>query len=64
MPSAKDVARQLIDELPENVTLNDIMYELYVKQKIEQGLQASREGRVTPAQEVFNVIADKHGWPR
>ncbi|MEQ1888129.1 MAG: hypothetical protein ABL951_02980 [Alphaproteobacteria bacterium] len=64
MPSAKDVARQLIDEMPDNVTLDDIMYELYVKQKIEQGLLASRDGRVTPVKEVFNVIADKHGWPR
>jgi hypothetical protein len=64
MPNAKEMVRQLIEQLPESATLNDIMYELYVRQKIELGIQASREGRVTPAQEVFDSIADKYGWPR
>ena len=47
MQTAKDSAKSLIEQLPDSATLNDIMYELYVKQKIEQGMQASREGRVT-----------------
>ena len=63
MPNAKERAKQLIDDLPENASLNDILYELYVKQKIEQGIQASCEGRVRPAQEVFDGIAARHGWP-
>ena len=33
MQNAKDTARQLIDQLPDSAALNDIMYELYVKQK-------------------------------
>ena len=45
--TAKQTAYELIDQLPEHATLNDIMYELYVKQKIERGMQASNEGRVT-----------------
>lgn len=57
MQSAKDTAKQLIDQLPESVTLNDIMYELYVKQKIEAGMKASREGRVTPHAEVKQRFA-------
>ncbi len=44
--TAKTEAKQLIDNLPDHATLNDIMYELYVKQKIETGMQASRENRV------------------
>jgi len=52
MQTAKEQAKVLIDKLPDNATLNDIMYELYVKQKIEAGMQASREGRVTPHAEV------------
>lgn len=52
MESAKDQARQLIDQLPDDASLNDIMYELYVREKIERGMQASREGRVTPHSEV------------
>ena len=52
MQNAKDTARQLIDQLPDSATLNDIMYELYVEQKIERGMQDSREGKITPHEEV------------
>lgn len=45
MPSAKDAARQLIEHLPEQATWDDIMYELYVKQKIEEGIKAADAGR-------------------
>ena len=51
MPSAKDAARQIIEQLPEQATWDDIMYELYVKQKIEAGLQAADEGRTVPHEE-------------
>jgi predicted transcriptional regulator len=51
MPSAKDAARQIIEHLPEQATWDDIMYELYVKQKIETGLQAADEGRVVSHEE-------------
>ncbi|MFE0752669.1 hypothetical protein ACFW16_01855 [Inquilinus sp. NPDC058860] len=33
-------------------------------QRIEEGLAAMREGRVSPADEVFARIAAKHGWTR
>lgn len=52
MPNAKETAKQLIDQMPEDASLNDIMYELYVKQKIERGMQASRDGDITPHNEV------------
>lgn len=37
MQSAKDAVRQIIDHLPDQATWEEIMYELYVKQKIEAG---------------------------
>jgi len=52
MQNAKDTARQLIDQLPDTATYNDIMYELYVKQKIEQGVQDSRDGKITSHEDV------------
>jgi predicted transcriptional regulator len=52
MQTTKEQIRELLDHLPDHATLNDVMYELYVKQKIERGMQASREGRVTPHSEV------------
>ncbi len=51
MPSAKDAARQIIDHLPDQATWDDIMYELYVKQKIEAGLKAADEGRTVSHEE-------------
>jgi len=52
MPSAKDAARQIIERLPEEATWDDIMYELYVKQKIEEGLADIEVGRTIPHDEV------------
>ncbi len=33
-------------------------------ERIKDGVAAAREGRVTPADEVFAGIAAKHGWAR
>lgn len=52
MPSAKDAARQIIERLPEQATWDDIMYELYVKQKIEEGLADIEAGRTIPHEAV------------
>ena len=52
MPSAKDAARQIIDHLPEQATWDDIMYELYVKSKIEDGLADIEAGRTVPHEQV------------
>lgn len=52
MSSVKDAARAIIDRLPEQATWDDLMYELYVKQKIEAGLKAADEGRTVPHEEI------------
>ena len=52
MPSAKDAARQIIDHLSEQATWDDIMYELYVKSKIEAGLADIEAGRTVPHEQV------------
>ncbi|MDD5320848.1 MAG: hypothetical protein PHD43_09605 [Methylococcales bacterium] len=38
-------AKQIIEHVSDQATWDDIMYELYVKQKIEKGLKAIDEGR-------------------
>ena len=48
----KDEARRLVDQLPENATWEDLMYEIYVRQKIEAGLNASDEDRALDVEEV------------
>ncbi len=52
MHSAKQAARELIEQLPESVSWNDLMYELYVKQKIEEGLKELDEGHGIPHEDV------------
>jgi len=59
MSSAKQAARELIEQLPESVSWNDLMHELYVKQKIEEGLKELDEGRAIPHEEVKRrLLAD------
>jgi predicted transcriptional regulator len=52
MSSAKQAARELIECLPDSASWNDLMYELYVKQKIEEGLKELDEGRSIPHEAV------------
>jgi predicted transcriptional regulator len=52
MPSAKELARRIIEQLPEQATWDDIMYELYVKQKIEEGLADVEAARTVPHEEI------------
>lgn len=52
MSSVKEAARSIVENLPEQATWDDLMYELYVKQKIEAGLKAAAEGRTVPHEEI------------
>ena len=47
MPTIKQAAHELIDHLPDQATWDDVMYTLYVHQKLERSLQAAKEGKVT-----------------
>lgn len=51
MQTAKQAAKQIIDHLPEQASWDDIMYELYVKQKIEKGLNAIDQGETVSHEE-------------
>ncbi len=50
--SMKAEAEQLVRSLPEEASWDDLMYEIYVRQKIEQGVRAAEEGRVVSHEEV------------
>lgn len=59
MSTIKEEAMQLISRLPEEVTWEDIMYRLYVKRKIEEGIKAAEEGRTVSHDEVKALFAPK-----
>ena len=46
MAHVKEQVIELIKSLPEDSTLEDIHYHLYVREKVEHGLKAVDEGRV------------------
>lgn len=52
MPTPKEAARQSIDHLPDHASWDDIICELYVKQKIEEGTQDAEAGRIFSNEDV------------
>lgn len=59
MPTAKKQALEMVKKLPEKATWDDIMYEIYVRKKIEAGIQAANEGRVIPHEAVKKRFVKK-----
>lgn len=51
MATAKQIMHEIAEQLPEQATLEDAMYSLYVRQKIEEGLKDIAEGRVVSHEE-------------
>ncbi|MBI3583674.1 MAG: hypothetical protein HY096_06960 [Nitrospinae bacterium] len=52
MDTIKEEAKKIIDKLPEQATWDDIMYEFYVKKKLEVAFKAAEEGQVVSHEEV------------
>ena len=57
MGLVKKEVRQLINRMPDDATWDDLMYEIYVKQKVADGQQAAADGRVVPHQEARKRVA-------
>ena len=48
MAAVKDVARQVIESLPDDASMDDLIHALYIREKFERGLSAVREGKGIP----------------
>ena len=57
MQAAKQEVNEILAHLPEDCTLEDIQYHLYVLQKIERGLADSKNGRVYSNEEIENCMS-------
>ncbi|MBM4167491.1 MAG: hypothetical protein FJ218_11320 [Ignavibacteria bacterium] len=57
MQTAKQEVNKLLKRLPNDCTLEDIQYHLYVIQKIERGLKDVEEGRVYTQEQVEKKMA-------
>lgn len=49
----KEEIIELIKKLPDDTTIDDIMYHLYVKKKILAGLKSLDEGKAIPHEQVM-----------
>ena len=57
METPKEQVRQILEMLPEDASLEDIQYHIYVRQKIEHGLEDLSAGRVVSHAEVQRRLA-------
>jgi hypothetical protein len=48
----KEEARRLVDSLPDDSTWEDLMYQIYVREAVEKGLDDAQAGRVTDVKKV------------
>ncbi len=51
--NVKQVVQEIARQLPDDCTWDDVMYQLYVRAKIEAGLSDADQGRVTDQEQVF-----------
>ena len=52
MQTAKQEVRELLETLPDDSTFEDIQYHLYVRQKVEHGIQDINDGKTYSQDEV------------
>ena len=57
MQKIKQAVSKLLNRLPDDCSLEDVQYHLYVLQKIEHGLKDAEEGRVYTQEEIEKRMA-------
>jgi predicted transcriptional regulator len=52
MSIVKEEAKKLLDNLPDEASWDDILYEMYVRKKIDEGIKAADEGKLVSHEDV------------
>lgn len=55
----KETVRDVLDRLPDDCSLDDVLYHLYVLQKIDRGLVDVEEGRTISHEKVAEELRRK-----
>jgi predicted transcriptional regulator len=55
----KDAVRDLLNRLPDDVSLEDVLYHLYVLQAVDRGLADAEAGRTIPHEKVAEEMRRK-----
>jgi predicted transcriptional regulator len=56
---AKEQVIDIIKSLPDNCTLEEIQYHIYVREKVERGIKAIDEGKVVSQEDAEAKVG---GW--
>jgi len=59
MAQTKETVRALLDRLPDDCSLDEVLYHLYVIQSTERGLADVAQGRTTPHEAVASQLRKK-----
>jgi len=54
--SAKETVKALLDKLPDDCTMDEVLYRLYVVNAIEKGLADAQAGRLISHEEVVEQL--------
>ena len=58
MLTVKNAVQELADGLPDDATWSEVLYRIVIRQKIEEGLEDIRAGRVVSHDEVFRELEE------
>ena len=58
MATPKQLAQEVLDSLPEDSSLEEIAYRLYVRPSVEQGMRDLDAGRTLPHEQVLREAAE------
>lgn len=61
MPTAKQEVSRILKRLPDDCSLDDIQYHLYVLQKIQRGLKDAEDGRLYTQKQVKKMMSKWFG---
>ena len=57
--TTKETVRAVLDQLPEDCSLDEVLYHLYVAQAAQQGLTDAEAGRTIPHEQVVAEMRQK-----
>jgi predicted transcriptional regulator len=55
----KQTVRQILDRLPDDCTIDDVLYHLYVVRSVERGLAEAHAGKTIPHEQVVEDLRKK-----
>ena len=57
MDTGKDEVRKLLEQIPDDSSSEDIQYHIYVREKIQRGLDDMNAGRTVTQEEIEKMMA-------